>query len=63
MKTLCIIPVYNEFYKIHSLLKKLKPFSISANNEIIIVDDGSNDGTEIILQETSFGFLDSGVPE
>ena len=38
-----IIPIYNENEKVDILLKELECFK--KNFEIIIVDDGSNDGT------------------
>ena len=49
-----IIPVYNELINIHSLLNSLKPFVIDKKNEIIIIDDGSDDGTELVLKGCSF---------
>ena len=49
-----IIPVYNEIANISQLLNELKYFAINKHNEIIIIDDGSNDGTELTLKKCSF---------
>jgi glycosyltransferase involved in cell wall biosynthesis len=48
-----IIPVFNERDGIESTLQHLKQIMSNANfeNEIIIVNDGSNDGTEEILKK------------
>ena len=42
-----IIPVYNEIKTIEKLIKKILKLNIK--KQIIIIDDGSNDGTERIL--------------
>ena len=47
-----IIPVHNEVESIPTLLDRLKPYS--QNNEIIIIDDGSNDPSGSLLQKCSF---------
>ncbi len=47
-----IIPVHNEEDSIPTLLKELKKFS--TENQIIIINDGSNDSTEYFLKESSF---------
>jgi glycosyltransferase involved in cell wall biosynthesis len=44
-----IIPVYNEAEHIREIVKRVQ--STKLIKEIIIVDDGSKDGTHIILQE------------
>jgi glycosyltransferase involved in cell wall biosynthesis len=48
MKLSIIIPCYNEAQTILSLINSVKESSIK-NREIIIVDDGSSDGTKEIL--------------
>ena len=42
-----IIPVYNEFKTLEKLLKKILKLKIK--KQIIVVDDGSNDGSKDIL--------------
>ena len=52
MKLSIIIPCYNESSTIVSLINAVKQSPIT-NREIIIVDDGSNDGTRDILDQLS----------
>jgi len=47
-----IIPVHNEVGMLRQLLNELEPFS--KENDIIIVDDGSSDGSEEILSACDF---------
>lgn len=49
MKLSIIIPCYNEFNTIKSILLKIKEVS-DYHKEIIIIDDCSNDGTKEILE-------------
>lgn len=49
MKITVIIPVFNEKNTIQEILKRVEKIGLA--NEIIIVDDGSTDGTREILQE------------
>ena len=44
-----IIPVYNEIKTIEKLIKKILKLNIK--KQIIVIDDGSNDGTEQILRK------------
>ncbi len=47
-----IISVYNEIHTIESVLKKIDRLNFNGYNcQIIIVDDGSNDGTTEILKD------------
>lgn len=50
MKLSVVIPCYNESATIEPLVKKVRAAPVE-NIEIIIVDDGSNDGTAAILRE------------
>ena len=47
-----IIPVYNEVQTLSLLLNHLEPLSIE--NEIIFVDDGSDDGSNQLLEKYKF---------
>jgi len=49
MKITVLIPAYNEVYTIREILKRVQETQIP--NEILIVDDGSEDGTREILKE------------
>ena len=49
-----IIPVYNEYLVLPSLLNKLKKLNLNENIETIIIDDGSYDGTKDLLDDKDF---------
>ena len=51
IKLTVIIPVYNEIKTIEKLIAKI--LEIDLTKQIIVVDDGSNDGTNIVLQKLS----------
>ena len=51
MKLSVIIPVFNEKATIEQIIKKVK--KVPVEKEIIVVDDGSTDGTAEILKEIS----------
>lgn len=56
MKLSIVIPVYNEKNTIEKLLKTVEEVSLAGmEKEIIIVDDGSTDGTREILAKYSGG--------
>jgi len=48
MKNLVIIPTYNEKENIEKIIRTI--FSLEINFHILIVDDGSPDGTGQIIQ-------------
>ncbi len=54
MKTLVIIPAFNEAANIENLTKEL----ISFGYDYLIINDGSTDNTADILRKNSYSFLD-----
>lgn len=54
MKVSVIIPAYNEKNTIEKLLQKVMGVSLgAADKEILVIDDGSTDGTRDILKKTN----------
>lgn len=52
MKLSIIVPAYNEKYTIRAILKKILDVDLGTiQKEVIVVDDGSTDGTREILNE------------
>jgi len=46
-----VIPVYNEVNNIAEVLRRIAALETDAEKEVVIVDDGSTDGTERILAD------------
>ena len=52
MKLSILIPVYNEESTIAHIVQKIFRVHISGvQKEVIIIDDGSNDGTKLVLKQ------------
>jgi SAM-dependent methyltransferase len=49
VKLSVVVPVYNEFHTIEEILRRLH--ALPLDKEIIVVDDGSTDGTGLVLRE------------
>ena len=53
MKISVVIPVYNEKNYILEILKRVNNQKKNFDLEIIVIDDGSDDGTKKILEKSS----------
>ena len=60
MKLSIVIPVYNEKKTIVQLLDRVVHAPVKIDREIVVVDDGSNDGTSKILDDYKGMFDSSG---
>jgi glycosyltransferase involved in cell wall biosynthesis len=50
MKLSVIVPVYNERKTIEEIVRRVRAVELDLEKEIIVVDDGSTDGTREVLQ-------------
>jgi glycosyltransferase involved in cell wall biosynthesis len=50
LKLSVIIPVYNERTTIEEIISRVREVNVGLEKEIIVVDDGSQDGTSEILK-------------
>lgn len=57
MKTLVIIPAYNEEGSIKNTIKEITKLK-NKNIDYIVINDGSSDNTLEVLQENNFNYLD-----
>lgn len=55
MKLSVIIPIYNEARTIESLVRAVLAVNLDLAKELVLVDDGSTDGTRAILQRMQAG--------
>ena len=55
MKLSIIVPVFNELRTIREILARIE--SVPLDKEIIVVDDGSKDGTREALRDGELGIL------
>jgi glycosyltransferase involved in cell wall biosynthesis len=54
MKLSVIIPVFNEKHTIEELIHRVRDTDVGLEKEIIVVDDGSTDGTLDVLKNVDF---------
>jgi len=54
MKLSVVVPVFNESQTIAEIIRRVQAVDVGMGKEIIVVDDGSTDGTREILQALAF---------
>ena len=57
MKSICIIPVYNEIDQLESLIDKITKTKDKNQIEFMIVDNGSTDGSSNIIKKSGIQFV------
>ena len=57
MKLSIIVPVYNEEKTIEEIIRRIEAVSLPLEKEIILVEDGSTDGTREILKDLEKKYL------
>lgn len=55
MKSICLIPVYNQVLDLPPLLEKLAK-GVAAD-KILLIDDGSDDGGELLIRQSGFSYI------
>lgn len=60
LRSVCSIPVYNQARQLPKLLERIKAADIPYD-EIIIINDGSNDGSTELIHQSGFRYID--IPE
>ena len=53
MKLSVVVPVFNERTTIAEILRRVQAIEVGLDKEILVVDDGSTDGTQVILKAQS----------
>ena len=54
MKLSVVVPVFNEHPTIAEIIRRVQSVDVGMDKEIVVVDDGSTDGTREILQALAF---------
>ena len=54
MKLSIIIPVYNEKNTVNKIIQQVQDVELEMEKEIILIDDGSTDGTREILKNLEY---------
>ena len=58
MKTLCVIPVYNEYNKLNTLIDQIKKNSFQVFNlQYLFINNGSTDNSDILLKKSGIKYL------
>ena len=57
MKVLLFIPVYNQIHELPIVLSELKSEELCCD-EVLLVNNGSNDGSEELIRESGYQYLD-----
>ena len=58
MKSICIVPIYNEFDELQNLINKIQKISQNNNDiDFLLVDNGSNDGSSKIIENSDIKFI------